>query len=1007
MRSEQPNLFERIDQGRVKFELLGTPQSLARLDRFVVFARLGAGGMGIIYHAYDPRLDRGVAIKLLRPAVTAGGAHRRLLREARAMARLAHPHVVQVFEVGELEGHIYLVMEYVAGQTLRAWSAASPRSWLEAVAVFIQVADGLAATHAHGLVHCDFKPENVLIGDDGRARVGDFGLVQAEADAPAQAIAEPVRARERAPETTSTSTSLGGGTPRYMAPEQHERRAADARSDQYSFCAALLEALAPAQFESFVADAPLGARALRGEVPAIAAIAGAPAQLGRVVARGLEPDPERRWPSMAALRAELARLVEPPRSRASGWRWALAAGVVLGLLAGVGYGFAAAGAPGCDGGGDQIAAVWGPPQRQRVRAAIAATGLGFAAETGARIEAHLDAHVEAWHEAHRAACEAHRDGQMSAVLLDRTMQCLAADRAALAALVQRLAETDGDELERAMGATLALPELAGCRDAQVLLAQVAPPADAATTLAVHAELSRLAAARTEWLLGHVDVAVRHAAEALARAQAIGYAPLTAQALYHLGNYHYDSDARAATLTRAAWLAAEVGDDERLGLAAAALAYVAAASGDRWSEARTWVQLARAMTHRSAPHGQSHFIALFASGSVEARAGRPDLAGEWFARALAHAEQHLGPRHASTLQARGMVALTLGERGEYDAALAQFERLTEVLVEVFGPSHPDVATHHNNRAVILRGQSGTGRDDEILAEFSQALAIWRAAYGPDHPDVGLAHANIASTLLDRGRPGDLELAEPHLRRAIAIHERSSDSDDLNLTIELANLGYLHMLRLELEEAERQTARALAICERTVGGEHPRAVLPLTSLAEVAGLRGDVAAQRRYYRRALKIQESTPAAPPTYLATTLRGLAEVAIHDGELEDAERLLARAAAAAATAGEDEEGALASLALRGQLALRRGDVATACDLLGRSLRGREHRAFDSLAAGRSSELARALMAAGRTAEARPLAEQAAAFYRRGGPALAWRVDALEALADGRTGYTHKNVRAE
>nr|WP_276598740.1 serine/threonine-protein kinase [Nannocystis sp. SCPEA4] len=982
---------------------------MARLDRFVVFARLGAGGMGIIYHAYDPRLDRGVAIKLLRPAVTAGGAHRRLLREARAMARLAHPHVVQVFEVGELEGHIYLVMEYVAGQTLRAWSAASPRSWLEVVAVFIQVADGLAATHAHGLVHCDFKPENVLIGDDGRARVGDFGLVQAEADAPAQAIAEPVRARERAPETTSTSTSLGGGTPRYMAPEQHERRAADARSDQYSFCAALLEALAPAQFESFVADAPLGARALRGEVPAIAAIAGAPAQLGRVVARSLEPDPERRWPSMAALRAELARLVEPPRSRASGWRWALAAGVVLGLLAGVGYGFAAADAVACDGGGDQIAAVWGPPQRQRVRAAIAATGLGFAAETGARIEAHLDAHVEAWHEAHRAACEAHRDGQMSAVLLDRTMQCLAADRAALAALVQRLAETDGAELERAMGATLALPELARCRDAQALLAEVAPPADAATTLAVHAELSRLAAVRTEWLLGHVDDAVRHAAGALARAQAIGYAPLTAQALYHLGKLHYNRDARAeaeVTLTRAAWLAAEVGDDEHLGLAAAALAHVAALSGDRWSEARTWVQLARAMTHRSAPRGQSHFLALFASGSVEHRAGRPDLAGEWFARALAHAEQHFGPRHAATLQARGMVALTLGERGEYDASLAQFERLTEALVEVFGPSHPDLAAHHNNRAVIL-GQSTSGRDDEILAEFTQALAIWRAAYGPDHPDVGLAHGNIGSTLLDRGRPGDLELAEPHLRRAILSRERSLGPDDLDLIIELTNLGYLHLLRLELEEAERQLTRALAICERTVGGEHPRAVQPLTSLAEVAGLRGDVAAQRRYYERALKILESMPAAPPTDLVTTLRGLAEVAVHDGELEVAERLLARAAAAAATLGDSQEDALASLALRGRIALRRGDVAAACDLLGRSLRGREHRAFDSLAADRSSELARALMAAGRTDEARPLAEQAAAFYRRGGPALAWQVDALEALADGRTGYTHKNVRAE
>ncbi|MDC0716525.1 serine/threonine-protein kinase [Nannocystis bainbridge] len=1007
MGTERPNLLERIDQGRVKFELLGTPQSLARLDRFVVFARLGAGGMGVIYHAYDPRLDRGVAIKLLRPAVTAHGRHRRLLREARAMARLAHPNVVQVFEVGELEEHIYLVMEYVAGQTLRAWLAESPRTWREVVSVFLQAADGLAATHAHGLVHCDFKPENVLIGADGRARVGDFGLVQAEADAPDEAVVARVRVRERPPETTSTSTSLGGGTPRYMAPEQHEGRAADARSDQYGFCAALLEALAPARFESFVREAPLGLRALRGESPAPLTVAGAPPELGRVLARGLEPDPERRWPSMSALREALARLAEP-RSRGLGWRWALAIGVAVGLLAGAGYGFAVTDAAPCDGGAAELAAVWGEPQRQQLRAAVTATGLGFAAETGARIEAHLDAHAQAWSQAHRAACEAHRDGHSSAALLDRTMLCLAADRVALAGLVQRLVAADAADLERAMGATLALPELARCRDAQALLAEVAPPTDAATTLAVQAVRSQLGTVRAEWSLGHLDDAARHAAEAFARALATGHAPLIVQALYHLGKLHHSRDARAeaeATLTRAAWMAAEIGDDEQLGLVAAALAHVVALPGDRGPEARTWVQLARAMTHRTAPRGRSYFEALFASGQVEHRAGRFAAAEEWFVQALAHAEQHLGSRSHSTLLARGMVALVQGERGEYDAALAQFERLAEVQAEVFGPSHPAVATHHNNRAALLRQ---SGREDEALAEFSQALAIWRAAYGPDHPDVGMAHGNIASALLTRGLPGDFELAEPHLRRAIATRERSLGPDDPDLAVELSNLGSLHLFRLELDEAERQLVRALEICERTAGAEHPRVVLPLLVLAEAAGLRGDLAAQRRHYERALKIQEASLGPEHPDLAWTLRGLAEVALREGALDLAEGLLARAEALDARAGADEERALAALGLRGRLALRRGDVATACDLLARSLPG-SARTFDPARAELSSELARCLVAAGRADEARPLAEQAAAFYRRGGPALAWRVDALAALASGPgpRGQPRADVRAQ
>ncbi|MBZ5711699.1 tetratricopeptide repeat protein [Nannocystis pusilla] len=1007
MSSERPNLLERIDQGRVKFELLGTPQSLGRLGRFVVFARLGAGGMGVIYHAYDPELDRGVAIKLLHPGVTARGGHRRLLREARAMARLAHPHVIQVFEVGELEDHVFLVMEFVPGQTLRAWLTGAPRTWREVVAIFLQAADGLAATHAHGLVHCDFKPENVLIGADGRARVGDFGLVQAEADAPPESGIERMCVQERPPEATSTSTSLGGGTPRYMAPEQHGRGVADARSDQYSFCAALYEALAPMSFEAFVRDGPFGLRALRGELPPPLAVTGASPELGRVVARGLDPDPERRWPSLAALRAELGRLAAP-RSRARGWRWGLAAGTAVGLLAGVGYGLGAYAAT-CDDGAAQIGAVWGESERQQLRATITATGLGFAADTAARIEAQLDGYARAWRETRRAVCEQHRGGQISDALLDRTTLCLTAAHGALAGLVQQLVAIEAAELERATQAALGLPDLARCRDAGSLLAEVAPPADPATTRAVLAVQSQLSAASSEWTLGHLDDAARHATEALQRAQTIGHAPLIAQALYHLGTIHQARDARAeaeSMLTRAAWLAAEIGDDERLGLVAGALAQVIALSGSRGPEARMWVRLARSMSVRTAPRGGSHFEALFDSGQVEYRAGRFAEAEDWFGRALTHAEQHLGPHSRDTSRALAMVATLQGELGQYDAALANFDRLAEIRTNVFGPSHPTIAAYHNNQATVLRR---AGREDEALDRFTQALEIWRAAYGPDHPDVGMAHANIGSVLLSRGRPGDFEAAEPHLRRAIATSEHNFGPDDLNLIVEVVNLGHLHLVRLELDEAERQFSRALAIGERTVGGEHPLVSLPLVGLAEVAGLRGDVAAQRRDAARALKIEESSLGPNHPDIAWTLRVLAEADLLDGALASAERLLARADALDARASEDAERELTSLAAHGRLALERGDAATACDLLARALHGSEHREFDPFGADLASSLARALVAAGRSDEARPLAEQAAAFFGRGGPALAWRVDALEALQRGAQGlgHTRADVRAE
>ncbi|WAS90026.1 serine/threonine-protein kinase [Nannocystis punicea] len=989
MSDERLNLLERIDEGRVKFELLGTTQSLARLGRFVVFARVGAGGMGVIYHAYDPELDRGVAIKLLHPAATAGGGRRRLLREARAMARLAHPNVVQVFEVGELEDHVYLVMEFVAGQTLRAWLAAAPRTWREIVAVFVQAADGLAATHAHGLVHCDFKPENVLIGGDGRARVGDFGLVHVESDALETSPVERVRAPELRSEGASTSTSMGGGTPRYMAPEQHAGRAADARSDQYGFCAALYEALAPAQFDAFVGAAPIGARSLQGQAPPLLAVAGAPPELGRLVARGLEPDPERRWSSMAALRVELARCARP-RLGARGWRWGLAAGLVVGALAGVGYGFAAGGgAATCDAGAAQIEAVWGESQRRQVRAAIAATGLGFADDTAAQVEAQLEAYAEGWRATHRSACEAHRDGRVSDALFDRTMLCLATHRGALAGLVTQLGAIDAGALARATDAVPGLPELARCRDAELLLAEVPPPAEPTTAQAVLAVQSQLDAARSEWSLGRLDDATRHTAEALARAQAIGHAPLLAQALDHVGNFHRRREERAAAeaaLTRALWLAAEIGDDERLGRVAGGLADVVALQGDRWSEARLLARLGRSMTQRTASGGRAHFEALYASGLVEHHAGRFAAAQAWYERALAQAEQHMDPGSEPALLARGMIALMLWERGEPEASLAQLERLCELQLAVFGPSHPNVATCHNNRAAILRQ---VGREDEALVGFSRALETWSAAYGPDHPDVGVAHGNIAAALLSRGRPEDLAAAEPHLRRAIATHERHFGPDDPELVVELSNLGSLHLFRLELDEAERQFTRALAISERAAS-DHPQAVLPLAGLGHAAALRGDFEGQRRYHERVLKIQESSLGPDHPELGPALLALAEAALHLGALDVAERHLERAGAVGVD--RDERAALESLGLRGELALRRGDITTACELLARSLQGHEGRAFDFGAAERSYELARALAAAGQGDEARAAADRAESFYRRGGAALAWRVDAIEAL---------------
>jgi hypothetical protein len=285
-------------------------RSGARIGRFVVEGAIGAGGMGRVVAAYDPVLDRRIALKLLRAGDTAGDA--RLLREAQAMARLAHPNVVAVHEAGAADGRVYLAMELVDGGTLRGWLAA-PRGWRDIRDRFVEAGRGLAAAHDAGMVHRDFKPDNVLVGRDGRARVTDFGLVRA---APTDAPVAP------APGVTSAVA----GTPRYMAPEQHRGQPADARADQFAFCVALYEALWRADpFAAADAEARR-ARVLAGDAspPPPSRV---PARLAATVLRGLAADPAARHPSMQAVLEQLVRLPSR-RRRARVVASALAAGAL-------------------------------------------------------------------------------------------------------------------------------------------------------------------------------------------------------------------------------------------------------------------------------------------------------------------------------------------------------------------------------------------------------------------------------------------------------------------------------------------------------------------------------------------------------------------------------------------------------------------------------------------------------------------------------------------------------
>ncbi|HVE84898.1 MAG TPA: serine/threonine-protein kinase, partial [Myxococcales bacterium] len=226
----------------------------AKLGRYMLLSKLGEGGMGVVFAAYDPELDRKVALKILSARISGGGtkasnaAQTRLLREAQAMARVKHPNVITVYDVGTIGNQVFVAMELVDGGTLGRWFRNTPRTWKEILRIFLEAGKGLAAAHAAGLVHRDFKPDNVLVGKDGRVQVTDFGLARLvdtdDGDEPSYIPPRRAESEERRLiETQLTQVGAVVGTPAYMPPEQHLGKVPDARSDQFSFCAALYFAL--------------------------------------------------------------------------------------------------------------------------------------------------------------------------------------------------------------------------------------------------------------------------------------------------------------------------------------------------------------------------------------------------------------------------------------------------------------------------------------------------------------------------------------------------------------------------------------------------------------------------------------------------------------------------------------------------------------------------------------------------------------------------------------------
>ncbi len=832
------------------------------LGRYVVDGLLGAGGMGLVYAAYDPELDRKVALKMLRtPAAGGPEARERLLREARAMARLTHPNVVAVHDVGAHEGQLFLAMEFIEGITLRSWLRRASRPAREVLRALAQAGRGLAAAHAVGVVHRDVKPATVLVDHRGRVCVTAFGLARAAlgggpaaggggpGEAPGArpgAEGEAPGARPGAEGAPSSATRSGAltGTPAYMAPELYRGEAASAKSDQFSFCVMLYEALyrqRPFEGPTWreLADAVVSGK-LREPPPR--AGAPVPVRARRALLRGLSVEPADRFPSIDAL---LEALTDEPGARRRRLAAALGAGLALAALpVALRHGRPDAGQL-CGRAELRLAGAWGEGRKGAVREAFLATGKPFAPDAWRGVEGAIDGYARAWAAARQDACEAtHVRGEQSAELLDLRMACLDDRAKDLGALADVFARADADVVIKALGAAQSLAPLAPCADARALRARVRPPSGAAAerATALRGELGRAQALADA---GKYREALPLAAGAVEGAEALGYLPVLAEALHQHGRMlarSGDVKASEATLRRAITAADAAGDDATRALAYSGLLFnlgalqakgefvpllneqaqaaLARAGGDpgidglrrnnfaaslrrqgRFDEARAEYEGALPLLERAyGAESRQLLVNLYGLGNTHLSRKDLDAARDAFQRYLERSERALGPHHPSVAEGLSGLATVLMTQLRFAEAGSHLERALTIMEGAFGPESQVLTPYLDNLGSALSEQ---GRYDESLACFRRSLALTERQLGPDHPLLLWPLTGLGEAWLNLG---DRAQAVAHLERAVQRHGTADAASDLALA------QFTLARALSESGRERPRARALALAAR---------------------------------------------------------------------------------------------------------------------------------------------------------------------------------------------------
>lgn len=736
--------------------LFGEDPEPVKIGRFLVVERIGAGGMGVVYVAYDPKLRREIAIKLLHRDRARRG-HRRLLREAQAMGRVSHPNVVSVYETGQHEGAVFIAMELVRGKTLDAWLQAPGRSAAEIIEAFVSAGEGLAAAHQVGLVHRDFKPQNVLVGDDGRVRVLDFGLARASETVVAHTVSEARGAVEGEALEALTRTGSILGTPAYMSPEQYEGSAADARSDQFSFAVALYEALYGRRpfegktFEQLAASVTAGEVALPPRQPGVSG------QARRGVLRALRREPSERWPDMPSLLDQ----IQPRKTR--GW---IAVGVLgAAALGGVASTFVA----------DEPCVVpdtselWSDERQATLASAFEVLDPGQGIAGWNDVEPRLTDYVERWSSARDSACEA------TDPLAPSGRACVLAARAELETLLGLFSEGDPSVLATAGAALFRLPDPALCNGDSPLGGALPPsPRIAERVSAIRRTIGRGWAFHTA---GNPAKATEAATSALDDARQIGFRPAEAEALHLLFRAQHLAGEpprqQLETLLDLSLVAEATGQTELVALAAAwTLEYTYDPARFREWEAR-----AEAALERIGDRPSIRGVLEFSRGYEAARSGDFEDAAAHFRRS---ADLH---REGEALRGRGLfqTGRALARGGDPDAGLPLMQQGLDYYAETLAPNHPRVGWALRE---LANHQAQAGRLGDAERSAEQAIALFTDRDRPLDHDAAQVFINLFALHWNNGH---LDEAMATLDRLEAVVDEKPDDLEQKIVARAARLS----------------------------------------------------------------------------------------------------------------------------------------------------------------------------------------------------------------------------